>query len=70
MHPSEHAGGEVTVAAGGSAEAAAGVKAQRVIPLVSAPEAAAASCSGDKQAVRAAAAKAGAGEILDRYAAD
>jgi chlorophyllide a reductase subunit Y len=44
----------------------------RVIPLVSAPPAgeAAASCSGDRQAVRAAAAGAGAGEILERYAAD
>jgi chlorophyllide a reductase subunit Y len=45
---------------------------QRVIPIASAAPAAeaTASCHGDKQAVRAAAAAAGAGEILERYAAD
>jgi chlorophyllide a reductase subunit Y len=48
------------------------VAVQRVIPIASAAPAAeaAASCHGDKQAVRAAAAAAGAGEILERYAAD
>ena len=44
---------------------------QRVIPLVDAGAAEAkAGCSGDKRAVRAAAAAAGGGEMLERYAAD
>jgi len=71
MASSLETGVGVSGAAGVPAATPAAGTAQRVIPLVSAPgEAAAASCSGDKKAVRAAAAKAGAGEILERYAAD
>jgi chlorophyllide a reductase subunit Y len=44
---------------------------RRVIPLAAAPSTGpSGACGGDKQAIRAAAAQAGAGPILERYAAD